>query len=119
MFSKHRTTCTVKDLIADLIRTQAELLDGAAWSFKSAPRPRKASLDADVEMSVPSWAVPGAEVFAMGLHAGTRKRFRAVVTKIRPQFPRLVVKYTSSTLTRGMRLERLRGYSLQYAMEAQ
>ena len=32
----------------------------------------------------------------MGLHAGTRKRFKAEVVKLRPQFPRIVVKYTAT-----------------------
>jgi len=36
---------------------------------------------------------------------GTRKRFRAVVTKIRPQFPRLVVKYTATEEGGTHRLE--------------
>ena len=29
----------------------------------------------------------------MGLHAGTRKRFKARVTKLRKLFPRIVVRY--------------------------
>ena len=29
----------------------------------------------------------------MGLHAGTRKRFKAEVVSLRKQFPRIVVKY--------------------------
>ena len=32
----------------------------------------------------------------MGLHAGTRKRFKAEVVKLRTQFPRIVVKYTAT-----------------------
>ena len=29
----------------------------------------------------------------MGLHAGTRKRFKARVTKLRKMYPRIVVRY--------------------------
>ena len=32
----------------------------------------------------------------MGLHAGSRKRFRAVVISLRTQFPRIVVKYIAT-----------------------
>ena len=71
-------------------------LDGAASSFRSAPAARKASVDPSVEMGVPAYALPGEHVWAMGLHAGTRKRFKAEVVKLRPQFPRIVVKYTAT-----------------------
>ena len=63
-------------------------LDGAASSFHSAPLPRKASVSPSQEMGVPAHALPGSEVLAMGLHAGTRKRFRATVLKLRRMFPR-------------------------------
>ena len=33
-------------------------------------------------------AMPGEVVWAMGLHAGVRKRFKATVTKLRDRFPR-------------------------------
>ena len=42
---------------------------------------------------MPTFALPGATVLAMGLHAGVRKRFKATVLKLRRQFPRIVVKY--------------------------
>ena len=71
-------------------------LDGAASSFRSAPAARKASIDQVTEMGVPAFALPGETVWAMGLHAGTRKRFRAEVIKLRTQFPRIVVKYTAT-----------------------
>ena len=45
------------------------------------------------ELGVPAFALPGEIVFAMGLHVGVRKRFKAKVTKLRKQFPRIVVKY--------------------------
>ena len=45
-------------------------------------------------MGVPAYAMPGEVVFAMGLHAGVRKRFKAKVLKLRKQFPRIVVRYT-------------------------
>ena len=32
----------------------------------------------------------------MGLYAGSRKRFKAVVTGLRKQFPRIVVKYIAT-----------------------
>jgi len=71
-------------------------LDGAASSFRSAPMDRKASVDPSEEMGVPAYAIPGSEVLAMGLHAGVRKRFKATVTGLRKQFPRIVVKYTAT-----------------------
>jgi hypothetical protein len=71
-------------------------LDGAASSFRSAPAARKASLDASVETEVPDFASIGEEVWAYGLHAGARKRFKAEVVKHRKQFPRLVVRYTAT-----------------------
>ena len=71
-------------------------LDGAASSFRSAPAARKASMDPSVEMGVPAYALPGEQIWAMGLHAGARKRFKAEVVKIRTQFPRIVVKYTAT-----------------------
>jgi hypothetical protein len=70
--------------------------DGAASSFRSAPMDRKASVDPAEEMGVPAYAMPGSEVLAMGLHAGVRKRFKAVVTGLRKQFPRIVVKYVAT-----------------------
>ena len=52
-------------------------LDGAASSFRSAPAARKASVDPSVEMGVPAYALPGEEVWAMGLHGGdSRPRCR-------------------------------------------
>ena len=45
---------------------------------------------------MPSHLPRGEQVWAMGLHAGTRKRFKAEVVKLRPQFPRIVVKYTAT-----------------------
>ena len=75
---------------ADKFGTRGEL-DGAASSFQSAPVPRRAMPDVSVETSVPAWANPGSPIlFAWGLHAGTRKRFRAKVLKLRPQYPRIV-----------------------------
>ena len=71
-------------------------LDGAASSFRSAPPPRKDSVEPSVEMGVPAYALPGEEVWAMGLHAGARKRFKAEVVKLRTQFPRIVVKYIAN-----------------------
>ena len=70
-------------------------LDGPASSFKSAPPLRKASIDPTHEMGVPAYALPGNDVWAMGLHAGVRKRFKAHVVKLRKLFPRIVVRYTA------------------------
>ena len=72
-----------------------ELDGGPASGFRSAPPPRKPSIAPELEMGVPAYALPGEEVWAMGLHAGQRKRFRAEVTSLRTQFPRIVVKYTA------------------------
>ena len=58
--------------------------------------PRKASLDVSVDYGVPAFALPGEEVYAMGLRAGVRMRFRARVTGLRKQFPRIVVTYTAT-----------------------
>ena len=71
-------------------------LDGAASSFRSAPAARKASVEASLEMGVPAYATTGEEVWAMGLHAGARKRFKAEVVGLRNQFPRIIVKYTAA-----------------------
>ena len=63
-------------------------LDGAARSFHSTPPPPKPAVDESVDMGVPAYALPGSSVWAMGLHAGTRKKFKATVLKLRKQFPR-------------------------------
>ena len=47
-------------------------------------------------MGVPAYALPGEQVWAMGLRAGVRMRFKAEVIKLRKQFPRIVVKYTAT-----------------------
>ena len=47
-------------------------------------------------MGVPAYALPGEQVWAMGLHAGTRRRFKAEVIGLRKQFPRIVVKYIAT-----------------------
>ena len=49
-----------------------------------------------METDIPEFAAVGAEVWAYGLHAGARKRFKAEVTKHRKQFPRLVVRFKST-----------------------
>ena len=71
-------------------------LEGAASSFRSAPALRKASVDPSEEWGVPAFASPGSDVYAIGLFAGVRKRFRAKVVKLRSQFPRIVVEYTAT-----------------------
>ena len=71
-------------------------LDGAASSFRSAPPSRKASVDPRVEMGVPAYALPGEQVWAMGLRAGVRMRFKAEVVKLRSRFPRIHVKYVAT-----------------------
>ena len=70
--------------------------DGPASRFRSAPSSRKASVDPSVEMGVPAYALPGEQVWAMGLRAGVRMRFKAEVVKLRNQFPRIVVKYIAT-----------------------
>ena len=42
---------------------------------------------------MPAFALPGETVWAMGLHCGGRKRFKAKVVKLRKLFPRIVVQY--------------------------
>jgi hypothetical protein len=39
---------------------------------------------------VPDFALIGEEVWAWGLHAGARKRFKSMVVNHRKQFPRIV-----------------------------
>ncbi len=62
-------------------------LDGAASSFRSEPPLRKPSIDPSYEMGVPEYVVPGSQVLAYGLHAGSRKRFRAQVSAVRKSDP--------------------------------
>ena len=45
---------------------------------------------------MPAYALPGEQVWAMGLHAGARKRFKAEAMALRKQFPRIVVKYMAT-----------------------
>jgi len=69
---------------------------GPASAFRSAPLPRKPSLDPSVDMGVPAFALPGEEVRAIGFFGGTRMPFRARVVEIRNQFPRIVIVYTAT-----------------------
>ena len=73
-------------------------IDSPASAYRSTPQPpRKSSFDPSLDpMSVPDFAIPGAEVYAMGFHAGVRKRFRARVDSLRAQRPPIVVTYTAS-----------------------
>lgn len=57
---------------------------------------RKTPLDPSVDMGVPAFCLPGGEVYAMGLRAGVRLRFRARVVSLRNHFPRIVVEYLST-----------------------
>ena len=45
---------------------------------------------------LPANALPGEQVWAMGLRAGVRMRVKAEVVKLRNQFPRIVVKYVAT-----------------------
>ena len=67
-----------------------------ASKFRSAPLARKASVDPSIDMGVPAFALPGEEVWAMGLRGGFRLRFRAKVVALRTAFPRIVVQYTAT-----------------------
>ena len=72
-------------------------LDGAASSFRSTPVPSKAMPSLQIEQGVPAFALPGAgQIYCWGLHAGIRKRFKARVIKIRPTFPRIVVRFEAT-----------------------
>jgi hypothetical protein len=72
-------------------------IDEAASKFKSPSlASKKPAADASIDMGVPEFVFPGEEIYAMGLWAGNRKRFRARVSSVRPQFPRIVVHYTST-----------------------
>ena len=61
--------------------------------FMSSPTPVKPAVDLAVETAVPAFATKEAVVWAMGLHAGVRKRFKARIVDIRARFPRIVVSY--------------------------
>ena len=47
-------------------------------------------------MGVPAYALPGEQVWAIGLRAGVRMRFKAEVVGLRAQFPRIIVKYIAT-----------------------
>ena len=52
--------------------------------------------DLSIELGVPAYALPGGgEIYCWGLHAGMKKRFRARVVKLRPTFPRIVVRFVA------------------------
>ena len=70
--------------------------EGAASSFRSTPVPRRGMAALEMETEVPEYAFPGARVICFGLHAGTKKKFRARVLKIRPTFPRIVVRFEAT-----------------------
>jgi len=67
-----------------------------AKAFRSAPVARRDSVPYSIEMGVPAWALPGKQLWAMGLRAGVRMRFKAEVTSLRKSFPRIVVKYVAT-----------------------
>lgn len=72
-------------------------MEGKASSFMSTPVARRGMADLSIETGVPGWAMPGGEdIYAWGLHAGSKKKFRAKVLRLRPQFPRIVVEYIST-----------------------
>ena len=62
-------------------------------------------------VAVPAFATPGnGPIWAWGLHAGTKKRFRARVLKLRAHFPRIVVQYeaTEAGVTHPLALPEVR-----------
>ena len=71
-------------------------LDGAARRFASTPVARRGLAPLEDELGVPAFANEGAQIWAMGLHAGVRKRFKARVLKVRARFPRLHVRYEAN-----------------------
>jgi hypothetical protein len=70
-------------------------MQGAARDFQSTPVASKAVVPLEVEIEVPSFCLPGANVWANGLVGGVRKPFgfKAVVVAIRKRFPKIHVKY--------------------------
>ena len=52
---------------------------------------------------MPAWALPGGnQIFCWGLHAGTKKKFRARVLQIRRTgWPRIVVRFEATADGRG------------------
>ena len=77
--------------------TPIEQDDGPASAFRSTPVPSKAIMSLADESSVPAFALPGAgQIWAWGLHAGVRRKFKANVVKLRVQFPRIVVRYEAT-----------------------
>ena len=71
-------------------------MDGPARAFKSAAATQKAAVDVSEEVGVPGFCMPGEEVYAMGLFAGSRMKFRAKVLRLRQQWPRIVIEYTAT-----------------------
>ena len=53
---------------------------------------------------LPARFSPSLSLVTVGLHAGTRKRFKAHVTKLRKMFPRIVVKYIEDETGNAHRL---------------
>ena len=51
----------------------------------------------EVERGVPAFALSGGgQIYCWGLHAGIKKKFRARVIKLRPTFPRIVVRFEAT-----------------------
>ena len=74
--------------------TRGEQDQGPASAFRSTPVAPKQIMSLAEESSVPAFAMPGGgQIWAYGLHAGVRKRFKARVLKLRVRFPRIVVRY--------------------------
>jgi len=67
-----------------------------ASEWHSVPTSSRPEFDPNLEMHVPDFAAVGVSILATGLLAGVRMQFRATVVKIRPQFPRIVVRYVST-----------------------
>ena len=71
-------------------------LDCAAGRFASTPVARRGLAPIEDELAVPAFATAGAQIWAMGLHAGVRKRFKARVLKLRTGYPRIHVRYEAT-----------------------
>ena len=65
--ARAKSTLLLKHLAACCVMMKKK----PASSFRTSPAPRKPSIDPALEMGVPAYALPGTEVWAMGLHAGS------------------------------------------------
>ena len=70
-------------------------MDGKASKYASAPAPPKPYVSVIDEMTVPTYCTVGATIKVAWWHNSAHQLFSARVEKIRPKFPRIVVRFTA------------------------